>query len=222
VNAQSLIAEVSNIIQGSYADSALLPYLNAAQVAIAERVLLPGLSDGLATISATTGAMYATVPATYHRRIFMAKNTTTGAAVDVFSNLGILAQTKEIYPSIDNEGDVVAIAIHAGRIVYQMVPTSAQTISLMFYRLPVPMTESSTSYPDGMGGSRVADSKEALDFALIHHAAWNCYERIEDGMEGQKVNSERHKGLFDKHMERLSLVCRQEENQAYPRHNRCW
>jgi len=222
VNAENLIAEVADIVLGETTDEVCLAALNAAQMAIAERVLLPGLSDGLATISATTGAMYATIPATYHRRIFMAKNTTTGSVVDVYSNIGIMAQITEIFPSIDNEGDVISIALHSGRILYQRVPTSTQSISLMFYRLPVDMEDSSTSYPDGMGGSRVAGSKEAIDFALIHHAAWNIFEKIEDGMEGAKVNSTRHQGLFEEHMERLSLVCRQEEVQARPMFNRSW
>lgn len=223
MNAQGLIAEVAGIlVDGSgFTDAEILAKLNDAQLAIAEKVFLPDLADGTANITATTGAMYANLPATYHKNIFLAKNTTTAAVVEVFDNIGVMARMLGEYPEITNEGDATAITIHASRVLYQRVPTSSQTIALMFYRLPVAMTDASNSYPDGLSGSRTAN-QEAFDRALVHHAAWKFFEKIEQGMEGRKVDTDYHKGEFTSAMMNLENVCRTEKVLPRPAANRCW
>lgn len=222
MNAAALIDLLSRIADHpDFTRASFLAELNKSQLAIAERVCLPALSDGLETVTTVVGAMYAALPATYHKKIFMAKNTSTGSAIEIFQNIGILAQRKMVYPGIDNEGDVVALTIQAGNILYQRVPPVAQTISLMFYRLPVAMTDSSTSYPDGLSGVRVAH-QEVFDTAIIHHSAWKIAKLVEDGEEGQMPNVLYHKKTFGDAMVELSNICTQEEVQVYPLNTRCW
>lgn len=195
MKAEGLITALAGMVQDPSLDvDNLLLRLNTAQLAIAEEdgIYLPGLADGVASITATAGAMYADLPADYLKRFYLAKNTTTGAVVMVFDNIGMMAQSLGIIPSITNQGDVSSITVHAGRLLYQRTPTASQALTAMYYRRPIPMTESGNSYPDGHLGTRSPNVMDAFDRAIVHHAAWKIYEEIEQGLEGRKVDTEYH------------------------------
>lgn len=222
MKAVDLLTELADIVDDpGLSTTTLLLRLNDAQMAIAEDVFLPGLAGGVDTVVATSAGMSANVPATYHKRIYLAKNVTTGGAVALFDNIGLLARHIQGIPADDNEGDVSALTVHNGKILYQNVPTSDQIISLMFYRLPVAMTAASTSYPDGMAGARSA-AKEAFDRAILNHAAWKCFERIEQGLDGRKVDTDHYENEFKRAMLEVKSACRDELVLPRAPVNRCW
>jgi hypothetical protein len=213
MNAETLIATLGGMVQEPSLDAeGLLAKLNAAQLAVAEEdgIFLPALADGIASITAEAGEMFADLPLTYHKRFYLAKNTTTNGSVIVFDNIGMMAQSLGDIPSISLQGDVYAITVHAGRVLFQRTPTANQTISTMFYRLPVPMTESNKSFPDGLLGSRSSLVEDAFDRALLHHAAWRIFSGVEQGLEGRKVDTEYHFGEFRRAIADLASVCRPE------------
>ena len=103
----------------------------------------------------------------------------------------------DIYNSMSSQGLVQAV-MEAGNILYyQGIPTTGSTITLHFYRFPVDMSES-TDTPDGIPLHLQVP-------LLVNYAAKEVFKLIEDGVEGDGVNTARYQGLFLQAMRTLEL-----------------
>jgi len=90
-----------------------------------------------------------------------------------------LDELMNLYPDMDNVGDVTDVAIEGNTMYYQGIPSTAETIPLCFRRNPVAMTNALE--PDGI--------PEYLHREIVVcGAAMLAWGLIEDGIEGQKVN----------------------------------
>lgn len=211
MNAEELIEEVEDIIQDpSYDSEAILKHLNRGQLAIANKLLLPGLSDGHASVNTVLSQNHATLPTNYHKALHVAQ--VDGLPVKVYNNKALMIAD---YGKLTTQtGAVIGVTVDSGELVYQRVPATATAVELFYYRKPTPMTESGTSFPDGLGG-QMADNDD-FDFALIHYACWRLFERIEQGLEGQKIDTGYHKNEFYERVGELRLFCKEGRSHPVP------
>ena len=198
MNAVELIEEVSDIIDDpSYSSVVFLRYLNQAELALAGELLLPDLADGFGTVDTDPAAFSVALPADYHKGLFHAQ--CDGVEIGVLKNLKSLAAR---FGSLTVEaGDVAAVAVNGKKLLYLKVPAEATAVELFFYRKPVAMTESGESNPDGF-----VDNDD-FDWALIHHACWKIFSKIEQGVEGAKVGSRYHEDQFNDKRDELDVQC---------------
>lgn len=195
MNAEELIAEVIAIVDDpDYQDTEkMLKRLNEAQQAIATKVLLPDLLDGTDDVDTVVDTFQAALPATYHRTLYLA--FVGEDQVDVYNDMQSMNLVRGGI-SLD-AGDVEAVCVHSGLLLYQPVPAAVTAITLYYYRKPVDMVERADSFPDGAAGN------DDFEWALIHHAASKVFSKIEDGLEGQKANTAAQKSLYE---DRVALL----------------
>ena len=207
MNADELCQEVIDIVDDpGYEDPAeILKRVNRSQRRIADLLFLPDLKDGFASVNTTVGQMEVHLPDTYHKGLYMARSG--GVALDIFMDVGSMSMVRGGV-SLD-VGTLAAVALKKASLIYQKVPAAQTAIELYFYRLPVDMAEGESFFPDGAQGN------EDFEWAIIHDTCEKIFSRIEDGMEGAKVNTSYHRDMF---AEKISIVedfCKQ-QGIAYP------
>jgi len=202
MNAELMIDEVLDIVDDPSFDREddVLKYLNLGQVSAAAKLLIPGLSDGYDTVATLVDAYKAPAPADYMKMVHSV--SVVGRPVRLCRNFADLVQRYEGL-SLD-AGEVGAVVISAGQVFYQLVPAVSVDIELFYYRLPTPMTDSLTSFPDGLGSIMQA-AMDNYSQALIHFAASQLYSKIEQGMEGAKVDTQYNFALYNELLAQFNL-----------------
>lgn len=207
MNATILIEEVQNIVDDDrYDDTELvLRYLNQAQRGLADNLLLPDLKDGFGIVNTVLGVYTASLPADYHKNIHLAFSG--GKVLNTHKSLSDLVVVNG--ELVTDTGDLTGVTTFSGNLIYQAVPTTVTAIEIFYYKLPTDMTEDETSFPIGLAGN------DDFDWALIHGACSIAFDRIEDGIEQPKTNTESHKAQM---AERIALIKRfcVSEGELYP------
>jgi len=184
----------------SFDETSALALLNRAQVAVASRLLLPGLSDGYDTVTTDPLAFAVAVPDDYMKALYHAQ--TANGTLTVYQNMALfLAYYPRISPQTGPVSGVVAIN---RQLVYQPVPNLPTEITLRYYRRPTPMTTRSDSYPDGVEfGTEIAEQYEK---ALVHYAAKEMWAKLEQG-EGSRPDTSYHNGEYERFVALLEAGC---------------
>ena len=206
MNANELISQVIGIVHAPDYDNPadILKLINGSNRRIADLVLLPDLMDGFDTVDTATGEMEADLPPTYHRNLFMAR--VAGKDIDIFQDVVSMSMIRGGL-SLD-AGDVAAVAVKKGALVYQKVPAASVEIELRFYRLPIPMVivdeeaegydpEQDQSLPDGAYGN------DDFDWAIIHDTCAKIFNIIESDINVVKVNTISHTALLKEKIDLL-------------------
>lgn len=178
----------------------LLRRLDRALLAIAGTadLYLPELLEHSITILSVAGKHSCSLPSNFHKKITSV--LVEGSAVRVYSSVSELEQ---VFGGLrpDRTGAIRGVAAQGGKLYYQSVPVERAELSIGYYRKPSALTDSSSCFPEGVSGCN------ELDECLISHVLWKEYRRIEDGMEGQKVNTGYHKMEFYENLDMLRDCC---------------
>ena len=196
MNVVELVEEVLAIIDDpDYTDTEkITKRLNEAQRAVADAIMLPDLNNGIGTVDTAVDAYEVAMPADYQQNLYLAYDP-DGEDLDVYKDMASMELVRKVRM---DTGDLEAVCVHGSVLIYQPVPTAITTISLRYYRLPTDMVaDDETSYPDGARGN------DDFEWALVHHAAWKIFNKIEDGLEGQKVNTAAQLEQFGQRMTAL-------------------
>jgi len=154
---------------------------------------LPGLFS-IGTVDTVTDAAFVSMPATYQRGLqFVAGEN--GVEIDIANSFIEFASDN---PLLARSGYIYEVAEKGGNLYYQGIPTAAETTTLHFYRLPVDMS-GDTDTPDGI-------PLHLQIPLLVNYAAWKLFELVEDGIEDQGVNTQKHMGLFLRALRTLELT----------------
>ncbi|RLC88370.1 MAG: hypothetical protein DRJ03_02955 [Chloroflexi bacterium] len=197
MNGNSIVTEIIGIIHNpSYKKrDVILKYANQSIEEIAGILLLPDLKAGHDTVNTVTSARQVDLPDTYHKGLYLA--LVSGKEINIHEDMRSMSlATGGI---TDESGDVSDVVVHGPNLVYQAIPTSATEIELYYYRKPVPITDKTTSFPDGLRGN------DDFDWAIIHLACRKIFDRIEDGREGPKTNTLKHENYFNQKMIALDM-----------------
>jgi hypothetical protein len=185
---------VSTIIQDdAFTDDMIDAYLNdgvneiaaGMQSTLGDSIIppLPKLFT-IDTVDTDTVDAYVPMPVTFGRNLqFVAGSN--GVEIDICNSM---IEFSESYPLMDRDGDVVEVIEYGGNLYYQGIPTVMDELTVHFYRLPVEMSADSDT-PDGI----------PLSFQkklLVNFACKEIFNLIEDGIEGQKINTTKHTNLF--------------------------
>ena len=184
MNRLEIRTEIENLIQdGSFSGDTLNSYINQAVLYTGAQVDIPELK-GIDTVDTILGQAYTTLSGLtggFSGKLKRVKNS-DGDAISIFSDLALLMDE---YPLMNEEGDVEAVALEGSTLWYQDIPTAAETLTCLYYRNPATLS---------------ADNEIPSDFPehlhrqlFVHGTAWIIYDQIEDGIEGEKVNT---KGQF--------------------------
>lgn len=201
---------VNVFIDNPAVTSLLGGFINQGMAEIAGGIpsLLDGIADPLpntltpplpelftiGTVVTSTVAAYVAMPTNFQRELqFIASST--GSELDIAHSFIDFVET---YPLLNKSGKISEVIEHGRKLYYQGIPTSAETLTLHYYRKPVDMV-TDISVPDGI--------PEHLQISLlVNFAAWKAYERIEENLEGQTPNTDKYKKFFLEAMRTLELT----------------
>jgi len=159
----------------SFADK-LADWINDSIEQIIDDANVPGFKE-IISVNTVLGTAYATLGATCSGRILYVGT----AAAELAGGVVTLEQMMKMYPSMSEIGDVEYIAIEGSTMYYQKVPTTVTALTLLHRRKPVAMVADDDE-PEGI------PSHLHLS-VIVSKAAILGFDRIEDGIEGKKVNT---------------------------------
>lgn len=183
MNLEEMRDEVENLVDDpSFDPDTIDSYLNQMLTYSAGLVNLPTLKR-ISTVDTIVGQAYASISGLdggFSGVLRRVKND-EGKEPRIFSNLESLL---DVYPTMVEEGAVEAVALEGSTLWYQKIPLSAETLLLLYFQNPSTLVG---------GGDSPGDIPEHLHRKLlVHGAAYMMFDQIEDGIEGEKVNTVHH------------------------------
>lgn len=192
VDSESLSDLVIHAIQdSSYSYADILRYFNQGLRYISGKILLDDL-ETFTDVATDPGVNNIPLPADFQRDLRYCHSITHNRQIRVKASV---LQMYRQFSELDQSGNVIMVATKGGRLYYQRVPSTAETLRINYWSYPERLT-SRWQKPTCLPAHLVED-------LLVNYACWKIFEKIEDGIEGQKVNTLYYKGLFDKAMEDL-------------------
>lgn len=194
MNLGELRQEVYAVCQeAGYATDIVDDYINEAIQDVAAQVAMPGLkrydtvysvlSQAYCTLSTLTGGFSGRLVKVY----------CSGEAVSkTYASLELLM---DAYPTMTEAGDVEAVALEGSTLWYQKIPAVEALLTVVYYQNP--------SLLD-------LDEDEPSDFPSHLHrglfvsgSAAIIFDKIEDGIEGEKVNTNSQLALQNRAISKL-------------------
>lgn len=188
-----LVAEIEDIVQDSfYTATKIKAKINEAVLVIATGVMIPGkfeksppLHDLYTTtdIETTLGSGITDLPSDFNRNVIQVINSND-------DEVPINPSAKKfLHNNIEQDAGVVErCAVMGSRLLYRDIPSSAETLTIHYYKTPITLSE---------------DSDEPTEIpALLHrkliigYVCKEIYNQIEDGIEGVKVNTQYYENEF--------------------------
>ena len=176
MNLEELTDEVEITLQDTSFNAKLVGWVNDAVDKIIDEANVPGFKS-IITVDTVLSKAYANLPSDCSGRILYAGNSSKELEGGVVS----LEELLEIYPGFADAGDVVHIAIEGSLMYYQYIPAVAQTITLLHRRKPTRMILDDDE-PEGI-------PEHLHREVIVPKAAEIGFSLIEDGIEGEKVNT---------------------------------
>jgi hypothetical protein len=171
----------------------ILEALNQCNVHIATVIDIKELS----TVSETTllaGANVVPLPTGFHKKLVFAYNKTTNERVRVYDSRRLVDRKLSI---TGTTGNVISLCNDFPNIYYQYKPSSNQLVDVYYHKLPSNLIEG------GLFPAYVPDSHVYRVF--FNYVVSQCYDFLEDGMEGDKVNTTHHNTKFETALNELKL-----------------
>ncbi len=189
-----LQARVTEIISDSYYTSAkILEYLNRAVNEIAGGGVSPHGVAKLAplpdlfktdTVTTSTSNPYVSLPSDYMRGLFMVFNSDNDELEIYKSFINFVRKTD----NMSETGTVDWVCRKGGNIYYQPKPTTANDLTLYYYKTPTDMVNA-TDEPEGIPG-------HLQDRLLVNHVCMRIFSEIEQDMDSRGMNTAKHTGLY--------------------------
>ena len=184
MNRLEIRTEIENIIQdSSFSEATLNDYINQAILYVGANADIPKLK-GISTVDTVLSQAYASLSGLtggFSGKLRRVKDA-DGNNITIFSDLALLMDE---YPTMDEEGEVEAVALEGSTLWLQKIPTVAETLTCLYYRNPAILSIDDAS---------PSDFPEHLHRHLfVHGTTYIIFDQIEDGIEEEKVNT---KGQF--------------------------
>ena len=180
MNRLEIRTELENLIQDdSFNSDTLNGYIDQSIVYAGAQVDIPELK-GIDTVDTIPGQAYATLSGLtggFSGKLRRVKDSEKNH-IAIISDLGLIM---DVYPLMAEEGDVEVVALEGSTLWYQKIPAEAMTLTCLYYRNPAVLS---------------ADDEIPSDFPthlhrhlFVYGSAWIIFDEIEDGIEGEKVNT---------------------------------
>lgn len=190
--ASRIMDEVAAIVRDpSFTGTDILALMNRGLFEIAGRVRLPGLETS-AELRTAAGRADVSLPADYHRDVFAAHVAAERRRVRIEPDLAALERR---FPGLDRTGSVLAVAVRGRSLHYQPVPAAQATLTVRYYRTPEPLEA---------GADRIFCLPPHLTAELlIGYVCREIFGRIEEGLDGKKVQTTAYGERFERAMAEL-------------------
>lgn len=174
-----LMDQSPNIIAG------VPDYINTAVQQIAEDIKFAELRQ-VSSVTTSISTYYVNMPTTFSSRLQYA-----GDANGKYTILDRLIDLVELYPSLDESGDIEYVVCEGGVLYYQPIPTTAVSVTCIGYHVP------DTLVSDSDTPSFIPNYLQRE--AIVNKAASIGYSIIEAGVESEKdkVNTRVFSGLAE-------------------------
>lgn len=196
MNTQEILDQIERKLQdSSYArDTELLPALNNALLMVAFQHPLPALQV-TETVDSVLEQDFVSMPSDYHTRLLFVQNKTTERNCRICYTRQTLRRMYE--PELQEKGDIEDVALEGRTLYYRRIPETVQTLQLTYYTQPDALTDATDSTPDCL--------PESLHFQILgNYVLYQLFSEIEDGMEGQKINTEFYMSQYMTGMQMLN------------------
>lgn len=200
-----LAAAVLDILQEpSLTEQDALVLLQSGADTVSSMVLLPGL-EAEAVVQAVPQCGRVPMPADYHRNLFRAEGG-SGRRIDVWNG------RDQLMHYVSKNGSSVRGVCATGRhLLYLPIPTSPESLTIYYHRQPDKIDVDSS----------VGFLPAGFVQLLVHFACWQGFAKIEQGLEGNKIDTEHHKAEFLSQVELLRLHVREGVSLPPPPLARC-
>ena len=183
--AQTLAEKVAvKIDDRSYTYDTILDKLNTGLRWIAGKYLLPDL-ETIEDVETDPGVNHIPLPRDYQRKLTWAHNVTHNRGTKIYPST---AQLFRWFSMLDQTGRIIGIAIKGRDLYYQRIPDAAETLRLNYWRYPERIdmrTEKVECLPEHL-----------VEPLLVNYVCRDIFSEIEDGMEGEKLNTKHHAVMF--------------------------
>lgn len=195
---QTLADEVQNAVQdASYSYDRIIELFNDCLMELAGEHLFPEL-EAWADLDTSAATNNVALPADYMRNLRHCHSLTNNRKVKVY---GSLTQLYRWFSSLDQTGAIVGVAPKGRRLYYQR--QAAETLRINYFKYPQRLQTRE---------DKPVEIPWHLAKALLkHYALKELYAEIEDGIEGQQVNTSRHEKKYEQAKERLVAFIGPEE-----------
>jgi len=163
-------------------------YINRCYDYVSSQVLLTQLESS-GVVNTLPGSLSVPIPTewNYHRDLFSCEVTNNGPITILNSR----EHLRRIYPDFDTVrqvGSIQFVAISGTSIVYYPTPAEAVELVCFFYKKPEPLEAPIIGYTCGNELPEVIPV--GLQPKIIEsYVCWQIWARVEDGIEGRKVNT---------------------------------
>lgn len=183
MNRLEIRTEVENLVQdASFADT-LDSYIDQCILYAGAQVDIPALKriDTVDTVLVQAYVGLTSLTGGFSGKLRRVKNA-SGTGIGILSNLELFM---DLYPMMNEVGDVEAVALEGSTLWYQKIPETVETLTVLYYRdsaLPATDHDSPNDFP--------AHLHRQL---FVQGTAWMIFDQIEDDAEEVKTNT---KGQF--------------------------
>lgn len=206
-----LKAAIQSIVDDDDFNGDLTAMINEAILKVATGDMLPGryeltppLPDlyATSTVDTVVGAGITDLPTDYNRGLFQVVNSDDDNIYINPSFKGFLKRYTEI-----ETGDVFGVAVHGSRLLYRDTPATAETLIIHYYEKPTTLSGDSDE-PTCIPGHLQRK-------LIVHQVCKEIYDQIEDGIEGQKINTAHHERMYQQGLMDLELWAGAEKEPDY-------
>ena len=175
--------EVENLVDDSSYDADTIDrYINESLAFAAGLVNLPSLKR-IDVVDTVDGQAYVSLTGVNpgFSGVLRRVKKSDGSEPTVYADLERLLDD---YWDMGAEGIVEAVTLEGSVLWYQKIPSTPETLTILFFENP---------------SSLAKDGDEPTDFPghvhrklFVHGAAFTIFDQIEDGVEGDKLNTKHH------------------------------
>ncbi len=193
MDVSKIIERVQKTVQDvSFTDDDILDYINEGIMTVAGLIALPAL-EKTDTVITATDKDYKALPDDFHGHLRHVYSTARRVQVEIHSNLVRLREKV----SRRTSGFVFGVAVSAGNLFYTPTPLMAETLEIIYHTLPDPL-EDTMDEPDYL--------PPHVGPILLHAYACQCiFDLIEDGVDGNKINTAHWEGKYQAALGELLL-----------------
>ena len=146
-------------------------------------VPLPDL-ETFDTVTTHITRAYISMPDDFHRDLDFCYSAAQNDKIKIYGSVQYL-RMQDDNQGMNRSGIIHGVARAGKRLYYQRIPTTADTLTLWYYRKPTELLK---------------DNDEPSEFpsfchepVIVNGVLAELFSMIEDGIEGQKINTEYHK-----------------------------
>ena len=186
MNTPDLIARVQQAVKDdSFTEAEILSRLNDALQAVAFEFCLPELEADDEIAFTAGGDSFAPLPDDYHHDLWHIDPLTFTDRILV---MGSLKSLQRIYAGNAQGGTIYHAAVDGLTLHVRPLQTQDQTVKVYYYRKPDGLTNEDTSIPEGIPAH--------LHTILSDKVASELFDIIEDGVDGNKANTNRYEQRY--------------------------